>query len=119
MMVRDDGTVYVDLGGRQPMEQIRDDIQRSLDHEGRLRAVELSQARTETALTSLTAEVKKVHVDMATGLQQIQTSHALSLEGLRNDLKELSKPRSPWPAVGAFAGVAIALMGFFALIYQR
>lgn len=91
------------------MEQIRDDVNKALDLDKRVRNVEISQARTETLVTTLTTDVTRMHADLGG-----------ELKAARAEIKAAGvKPPFPWAAISAVAAVFLTLQTTAVLIFTR
>ncbi|GAB7004416.1 hypothetical protein JCM18899A_18890 [Nocardioides sp. AN3] len=75
---------------------LRQDIAAGFKHDDRIRALEIEQAETKALL----AEIPKMEKRLVDAIRE-------------------NRPRSPWPAVSALAGVAGVLLVLAAAIYSR
>lgn len=94
---------------RGPLDQWLSRVDDKLQLDDRLRTVEVSQARTEETVKSLSADVSDMKHELA-----------MEMRGMRGDIKQLGTPKPfPWAAVSALVAVFIALETVAVLIFTR
>ena len=78
------------------LSEVHADLVGRLKHDERLRDLETRQARVETAIT----EIPRMEARLIAAIQEL-------------------KPKSPWPAVSAIAGVVAVFLVVAAVLYGQ
>lgn len=92
-----------------PLDQWLTRVDDRINLDGRLRNVEISQARTEETVKALSSDIGEIRHEVA-----------VELRGIRGDIKQLGQPKPfPWAAVSALVAVFMAVETVAVLIFTR